>query len=248
MANSEYMEMIELPVSTCEIIVAPKKKKIAKRNVVKKVNKKIVDESKPLDSVEGSGVNLAENNVDIEKRPESDIVLYEKKEKKKFKFDLVAAQVAAIFVIVVAIILTNVFWENSGINTLIKSVFSTESITEDARSHDVFSATVPSTNEIVLEEGVMTIAAKGSVYSPVEGEIADVFEKDGEYTLTIRHSDKFKSIISGLDHAYAQKGEKVYKGIPVGYSENGECKVAMFEDDSLITAYSLDGGSIVWEK
>ena len=248
MANSEYMEMIELPVSTCEIIVAPKKKKVAKRNVVKKVNKKIIDDVKNEPALPESAPTDISYQAENEQNIGSDIVLYEKKEKKKSGFDFVAAQVAAIFVLVVGIILTNVFWENSGINTLIKSVFSTETKAEDNRAHNVFAAAAPSANEITLEEGVMTINAKGAVYAPVEGEVADVFEQDGKYTLTVRHSDKFKSVIAGLDHVYVGKGEKVYNGIPIGYSEQGECKVAMYEDNGIITAYTLDGGNIVWEE
>lgn len=238
MANNEYMEMIELPVSTCEMIVVPKKKRSVKRNVVKKVNKKIAEHVDALPE-------------DIEKSSEaedaSNFVLVEKKEKKR-GFDIVAAQVAAVFMLVVAIILTNVFWENSGINTLIKTVFSSETQTLDERTHDVFSAALPSSGEIALEEGIMTIGSDGAIYSPVEGVVAEVIDSDGKYTVTISHSDKFKTVISGLDHAYVSAGEKALKGIPVGYGVKDECKVAMFEDDKIITAYALEGGSIVWEK
>ena len=36
MSNSDYMEMIELPVSTCEIVVSPKRKKPSKRKLFKR--------------------------------------------------------------------------------------------------------------------------------------------------------------------------------------------------------------------
>ena len=238
MSNSDYMEMIELPVSTCEIVVSPKRKKPSKRKLFKRADPPAEKIVSPVDAT------LAE----AEEPCESNVVLYEKKEKKKFKFDIVAAQVTAIFVLVVAIILTNVFWEESGINTLLKSVFKTENQTTDERLFSAFKAALPSNGTIELNEGVMTITSVGAVYSPVEGEIESVFESDGKFSLTLKHSDKFKSIISGLDHSYVAQGERVYKGIPVGYTEGENCKVVMYDGDKLITGYSIDGGSIVWEK
>ena len=241
MSNSDYMEMIELPVSTCEIVVSPKRKKPSKR-IFKRVTKsEEIHKNEKAQPVETEPV---ENSREDE---ESNVVLYEKKEKKKFKVDIVAAQVTAIFVLVVAIILTNVFWEESGINTILKSVFKTEKQTTDARSFNVFSAALPSGGTIELNEGVMTIMSSGAVYSPVEGEVESVSENEGKFSLTLKHSDSFRSLITGLDHLYAEQGERVYKGIPVGYAE-ADCKVTMYDGDKPITNYTIDGGSIVWEK
>lgn len=244
MANEEYLEMIELPVSSCEMVVLPKRKRFKKSKLVKSVNKKI-------DKAEKTKVEEplpTESEIKTENEP-TDIVLYEKKEKKKFRFDIVAAQVAAVFALIVAIILTNVFWEDSGINTLIKSVFHTETTTTDDRSFTAFKPVLPCAAEkLSVENGVMTVGGGSAVYSPAEGVVADVYEADGVYTVTVKHSDKFKSVISGLTSAYAEKGDKVYNGIPVGYISDSECKVAMYENDVLLTGYALEGGAIVWEN
>lgn len=241
MANEEYLEMIELPVSSCEMVIEPKRKKFKKSKLLKKLNKKMDKESAERKEI---GAEEAEKDIDPSK-----VVLYEKKKQKKFKFDIVAAQVVAVFALVVAIILTNVFWEQSGINSLIKSVFKTEKVVTDDRAYTAFKVTLPaSESSVSASDGIMSVGENSAVYSPADGTVTDVYKKDGVYTITVSHSDKFKSIITGLEHAYAEKGERVYSGIPVGYNEREDCKIAMYQDDSLISNYTLENGAIVWKS
>ncbi|MBP5177360.1 MAG: hypothetical protein ILP02_02115, partial [Clostridia bacterium] len=44
MSNGEYSEMIELPVSTCEMVVVPTKKRLFKGRLIKKVNERSRDD------------------------------------------------------------------------------------------------------------------------------------------------------------------------------------------------------------
>ena len=245
MANEEYLEMIELPVSSCEMVVVPKKKKFARDRLIKRVNKKLrvrpeKDEQKNANIDKSAETEAGESN----------IVLYEKAQKKKFRFDIVTAQVIAIFALVVAILLTNVFWENSGINTLIRSVFNPEKQAEkDERSYTAFKASVPcGSDNITTENGVMTLKASCAVYPLAEGSVTDISEKDGKFTVTVSHSEVFKSVISGLDYSYVELGDKVFTGIPLGYLDDSECTVTMYNGGSVVTGYAVDGGAIVWES
>lgn len=246
MANEEYSEMIEMPVSTCEMIVAPEKKRFKKEKIVKKVNKKIFPAEKKKKRDDDVVQMSAENEEEL---AESSIVVYETAKRKKGRFDIVAAQVIAVFALIVAILLTNVFWENSGINTLIKSVFSPTQSTADNRAYTSFTATVPCSIELITAgDGIMTIDGSCAVYSLAEGKVTDVFESEGKYAVTVSHSDSFKSIITGLDLSYVEIGDKVYTGIPVGFVNGGDCKVMMYNSDELIKNYTLSGNDIVWES
>ena len=249
MANKDYSEMIEMPVSTCEIVVTPEKKRFKKEKVVKSVNKKMTDKDKKRGrpakekKIEEPTIEVKESEVE-----KSNVVIKEQKEKKEWKFDIVAAQVVAVFALVVAILLTNVFWENSGINVLLRSVFNPEKKVVDTRAYKAFKASVPcSADMISTDQGIMTITGSCAIYSLAEGSVTDVAEKEGKFAVTVTHSNNFKSIISGLDLSYVELGDKVYKGIPVGFVRDG-AKVMMYDGDDLITNYSLDGGAIVWES
>ena len=247
MANEEYLEMIELPVSSCEMVVVPKKKKFAREKLVRRVNKRLHARSQKGNAEPKS--EPPKENASFE-AVESNVVLYEKAQKKKFKFDIVAAQVIAVFALVIAILLTNVFWENSGINTLIRSVFGTQTKEiKDERAYTAFSASLPCSSDRITEDnGVMTLKASCAVYPLAEGAVTDISEKDGKFTVTVSHSEVFKSVISGLDFIYVELGDKVYKGIPVGYLGDSECTVSMYNGGSIVKGYAIDGGAIVWES
>jgi hypothetical protein len=153
-------------------------------------------------------------------------------------------QVVAIFALIVGIILTNIFWENSGMNNLLKTVFG-ESEIKNTAVYSSFSPLAPTKDgEISLDGGVMTFSS-GSVYSPCDGIIDNVIKTDNLYTVTVRHSDTFSTVISGLEHCYAQVGEKVYGTLPVGYSSS-QVKVSMFDSDAILTCYTLSGDEILW--
>ena len=78
--------------------------------------------------------------------------------------------------------------------------------------------------------------------------VGAISEKDGKFTVTVSHSEVFKSVISGLDFIYVELGDKVYKGIPVGYLGDSECTVSMYNGGSIVKGYAIDGGAIVWES
>ena len=249
----EYAEMLGLGVSSCDVVVKParkRRKKDVKKQVIDKVNADAaIAEEK--EKAEVACVSAAIGQADIAEPKENaeNAENAEKKAKKKFKFDIVYAEGIAVFALVIAILLTNIFWENSGINTVFKKAFGTESAQEDARTYLSFNAQAPSSDlSVSVEEGVMTFSGKGSMYPVCDGKVASVIEEDGKYTVTIDHSDVFTTVISGVDFVYADKGEEVFKYIPVCYLLSGDAKVYMYNGGALVTNYIVENGTIIWES
>ncbi len=260
MSEFDYVKMLEIPVNSCDVVVKPvkKRKKDVKKQVIEKVNGEAVAES-----LENSSVTISKNATKKSKKLNNKVdgVKAEKLKSKQKKqkpvydgddsvqiknsgFDIVSVQVVAIFVLIVGIILTNIFWEDSGINNLMRTVFKEEATVSDV-SYTSFTANLPSkTDDVALENGVMTVSA-GSVYSPCDGVVKSVAEADGVYTVTIKHSESFSTVVSGLEDVYVAVNEKVYSNIPLGYSE-GESSVSMFDGDAILTAYVLSDSQIVW--
>ena len=231
----EYAEMLGMEVSSCDVYVKPKKtrkKRELKDDVIKKVNEPEV-----------ANAEFGEFGTDIPIRSNGE-------KKKKFRFDVVYAEGVAVFLLAVTILLTNIFWENSGMNRLFKSAFGDgQTVQTDTRTNVNFNAQSPSGEmEVTLDKGVMVFSGKGSLYPVCDGKVASVVEEDGKYTITLKHSDVFKTVISGVDFVYADQGDEVFKYVPVCYVNGGDAKVSMYNKDVLVTNYAVEGGSIVWES
>lgn len=231
----EYAEMLGMEVSSCDVYVKPKKtrkKKELKDDVIKKVNEPEV-----------ANAEFGEFGTDIPVRSNGE-------KKKKFRFDVAYAEGVAVFLLAVTILLTNIFWENSGMNRLFKSAFGDgQTVQADTRTNVNFNAQSPSGEmEVTLDKGVMVFSGKGSLYPVCDGKVASVVEEDGKYTITLKHSDVFKTVISGVDFVYADQGDDVFKYVPVCYVNGGDAKVSMYNKDVLVTNYAVEGGSIVWES
>ncbi len=237
MSDMEYLEMLEIPVNSCDVTIKPSKKK--KKNVVEEVIDKVNGkESKPK---RRTPKLKPHGKVKPIKTPNSDC---ETVSVKSSKFDIVSVQVVAIFALIVGIILTNIFWEDSGMNNLMRQVFGSAS-EKNTAVYSSFSPLSPSkTEEVLLQDGVMTISS-GSVYSPCDGVVSNVNDVDGLYTVTIKHSDSFSTVISGLELCYLSKNEKVFANVPVGYSSS-EINVSMFDNNTTITSYIISENEILW--
>ena len=257
----EYAEMLRTMASSCDVVVKPakraRKKKDVKEEIVTKVNDEIAaGEVKAADELPFKEEAFGEE--EIIERPKKRFSFFGKKktettekpaEKKgRFKFDIVYAEGIAAFALVVAILLTNIFWENSGMNTFFKKAFSPAQVTTDARSYNSFNAQSPSSSlDGKVEDGVMTFSGKGALYPVCDGKVSSVKQSDdGKYEITIAHSGSFKTVISGVDYSYCDENEEVFKYIPVCYLNGGEAKVYMYNDDALVTNYVLENGSIIW--
>lgn len=261
MSGENYVEMIEIPVGSCEVVSVPGKKKFSVKGMFSKSRLFGGKKDKPLqqrkpkfeERAEESEIALSDEKpvTDLSNSFASDeaetVIKVSEKPKKKFRFDFVAAQIAAVFVLVAAILITNVVWADSGMNTLFRKVFGTENTIDD-RSHTAFTPLSPiKTGEVTLENGVMKLA-KGAVYAPVDGVVAEVKEEDGSFAVTVNHSDVFCTVVKGLGSVYIEKGDKVYTGVPLGLAGETGAEATMYESGEVVTGYTIENGGIVWQK
>ena len=160
----------------------------------------------------------------------------------------------AVLALCATILLTNLLWADSAINTFFRGLVSEEE-TVNAPDERVYSeltlGSVVSDADIqcsVSDTGVLTFTGACSVYSPYGGTIKNVAENNGTYTVEIEHTTSFTSVISGLTHAYFAAGDTVYSTIPVGYSDGAaEVSVSLYDSGSLIQSYSVnENNDIVW--
>ncbi|MBQ3234897.1 MAG: hypothetical protein IJA97_01930 [Clostridia bacterium] len=241
MSELEYVKMLEVPVNSSEVIFKQSKGK--KKDVKKRVIEKVNGEGEKDQTSEKAKKGL---RLSFKKKPKKE---KSKKEEgsveiKNGGFDIVSMQVVTIFVLIVGIILTNIFFENSGMNRLMRSALSDES-TAIEKQYSEFTALSPSkSSSVSLVDGVMTVES-GSVYSPCDGVVESVVSSDSGYVVTVCHSDSFLSVISGLESVYVSAGDTVYPSIPVGYSE-GQSNVSMFSDDAILTSYIITDERIEW--
>ena len=114
----EYAEMLgSIAVSSCEVTYKPVGKKKRKREAKQQVKEEFL-------MVEPENEQIGEEIYSYANETLSEDKVVEGSSKRKgFKFDILYAQGLAIFALIVTILLTNIFWENSGINILFKSAF-----------------------------------------------------------------------------------------------------------------------------
>ncbi len=247
MESSEYAKMLEVPISSTSVEFKPTKKKKTdvKKQIINKVNGENDNSENPKKKDKKSALTFFKNL--RVKKPKTKKITQDGEnsvEIKKGGFDIISMQVVAIFVLVVGIILTNIFFENSGMNNLMRAVFSKDE-TIATKNYTEFTALSPSkSGEVTLQDGVMTVSA-GSIYSPCDGVIESV-TKDGEFfVVTVSHSNSFTSVLSGLESVYVEAGENVYSNVPLGYS-SGITNVSMFSGDAILTGYEITNNQIVW--
>ena len=267
MDNSiEYAKMIEVPVCTCEYSFK-RKKPFFKKKLLKAVNARLAkknensgEEKNAFNASEDDFLTL--NNLDENKNQAQEQISYDEestlpvvydkvKAKREKRFNaVISAQVVAVFALVSAIILTNLFWENSAMNTLFKSVFQSEHGATTELEYDDFTLTLPiaDVSGVALENGVITISGEYSLYPVCDGKVAKVDRaENGTYTITVTHSESFSSVIEGLDMVYFAEGEEISRHMPVGYVKNS-ARVYLYNGASLLTDYATVENSIIFNK
>lgn len=247
----DYAEMLEIPVSTVNVV---KKKSL---NLFRRKGGKSETQTDELKELVVDSVNervgayvYAEDLSDV---PAGQTVANSANAKKDRGNLVIISELVAVCVIAVAIFLTNVFMPTSLINTFITSI-------ADGRS----TATEPTYNELTLssvvsdfsdadvtvsESGVLSFTAEGAVYPVCAGTVASVI-KDGElYTVQIKHTSTFSSVITGLKDVYSATGTKVAANIPFAYSDGrNEVQVSMYDGETLLNCYTLSGEVPVWNS
>ncbi|MBQ9756058.1 MAG: hypothetical protein IJV99_00495 [Clostridia bacterium] len=170
-------------------------------------------------------------------------------EKPRLKISVIGVQFIIIGALMATIFLTSALNANSGINVFLRGVFGVEqSASVDNRTHLDFTPVINVDGMATkVENGVMTFSGEGSIYPPCNGEVvSSEIDENGRYSLTIKHSEKFSSVITGLDYVYAELGGAVRGNIPVGYSKEDATMCFTGLDGSIIAGYEIIDNSVVW--
>lgn len=177
-------------------------------------------------------------------------VSVKKKVKKPFKISVIGVQLFVIGALIATIFLTNALYVDSGINVFLRSVFGTEQASNiDERKYDEFSPVISLDDgaSLTLVDGIMTLSGKGSVYASCDGVVTKCeLDENGKYTIEIAHNKNFKSILSGIDYAYAGLNDKIYYNIPVGYVKES-ATMCFLDGESVVTDYQIVNEKVVWE-
>ncbi len=235
-----YAEMLEIPVETVTVRRKERKKKEKEpdlqEQLVQEVNEKLESEDPAY----------------AESTPIARDTQYETRRKKTAR-RVRLGEFIAVCVLCAAIFLTNIFLPESAINTFVRGLFGYGTAQADERTYSEFtlSPVVNSTVDAELavsEAGVLSFTSKCSVYSPCAGKVSSVNgAADTGYTVEVKHSERFSTIISGLDAVYAGEGDEVRTNIPLGYSDGeGEIRVMFYEDGSLLNCLTVDENTLAW--
>lgn len=259
--SMEYARLIGVPITSCEYEQAKVKKSFfKKRNVINKVNCDLNNDDfsecndiKNCRDAKKLKNNFAPESVKTsagDEQNELNIKDLDQKGKKDKLNNVITAQIVAAFALIVAIILTNIFWENSGMNTLFKSVFNNQAEqNEDSRTYSDFSLNLPVKSEgVTLVKGVLSVSGEYSLYPVCDGTVEKIGKAtDGSFTVTINHSDSFSSVIEGADYVYFSEGDAVKNNLPVCHTST-KASIYLYENGNLLTDYATVENSIVFNK
>ena len=247
-----YAEMLEIPVETVTVRKRERKKPRSEAaedlgdQLVAEVNDRMAEaEAEGASDTIAEDPNFAESK-QIERKP---------KREKKWSWAAVAivSEIVAVCALCAVIFFTNIFMPNSAINTFVRGLFEGETTAVDNRDYTDFTLH-PVVNDsvdaaiTVSESGVVSFAAKCSVYSPANGTLSKVNgSKETGYTVEIKHSEKFSTIISGLDTVYLAQGDSVMYNLPVGYTDGeGAVSVMMYSGNTLLNCVSAENNKLAW--
>ncbi len=266
----EYAEMLEIPVSTVNVIRKNNKKRKVdsdesrglKEEAISRVNGKITPPYAALSNEYFESLQ-SEENAPLENENQGG--MYENIEeyvpeyptpmtrKEKAKERLLKAEFGLACALCLGIFLTNVWMPESAINTFFRSLTPDKEIV-DERDYTDFTLSsilgVGSEAEMTLSPtGILTFTQEGCVYPTADGTVSAVVQdEDGKYTVTIAHSDSFSGVIDGLDYVYYEIGQTVKHNVPVGYSNGeNEVQVAMYSDGNLLNCFSVtEENTLAW--
>lgn len=261
----EYAEMLEIPVNTVNVV--PKKKhrlQDLKLLAVCQVNRRMQVRSRERDAsfvgndpVEGESdreETLSENAGDgIAESGMRALPRFDFRDLTPAKITL-AAEFAAACVLCVVIFLTNVFLSDSAINTFLRSVIvGTESSVSKTYTDFTLSPVVSEYSTVVTsvsETGVLSFKGECSIYPACDGKVGTVSEENGVYTVVINHSDRFRSVYTGLNSVYYAQGNEVKPNVPFAYTDgSATVQVSFYQDGQMLDCYTVDAQNCLsWTK
>lgn len=239
-----YAEMLEIPVETVTMTRKEKHKR-RREDVREELSDRLVDQV-------NDRMEEPEDPLFAESRP------IEREQKTESRRDrrmrrLFIGEFAAVCALCAAIFLTNIFMPTSAINTFVRGLFqgSTETVDERTYSDFTLSPVVNDYTDVdlaVSETGILSFTAKCTVYAPCEGVLESVNgDKESGYTVELKHSDSFSTVISGLNDVYFTVGQKVKSNVPFGYTNGeGAVRVMFYSGGSLINNYTVAENTLAW--
>ncbi|MBR7186538.1 MAG: M23 family metallopeptidase [Clostridia bacterium] len=234
-----YAEMLEIPVETVTVNRREKKRKTREENLSDQL---IGEINTRLESADPAYAESKAIEREVREAP-----------KAKLARRILLGEFIAVCALCAAIFLTNLFITNSAINTFVRGLFQGNASTADARTYADFTLS-PIVNDTVDAEiavsdmGVMSFTAEGSIYAPAAGKLESVSgNAESGYSIRIRHSDSFSTIISGLDDVYKAAGDTVRTNIPFAWTDgDGEVRVMFYQNDTILNCYTVSEGAIAW--
>lgn len=236
-----YAEMLEIPVET--VTVNRKGKKRRARND-DDIADRVVDQVN--DRVESRDPAYAESTP-IERGTTLT-------RKEKIARRVLWGEFAAVCALCAVIFLTNIFVTNSAINTFVRDLWNgSETEAADTRTYSDFTLS-PVVNEYtdvelaVSDTGVMSFTAACSVYSPCAGEVSAVNgDAENGYTVELKHSDSFSTVMSGLTSVYFAVGDDVKNNVPLAYTDGTHpVRVTFYENGTLLNCYTVSEDGLAW--
>lgn len=240
----DYAEMLEIPVETVTVKRKERRKRAKEpdlsEQLVEQVNDRM-EETASADPAYAESTPIAREEKTV------------RKQDRRVRTVLIV-EFAAICALCATIFLTNIFLTDSAINTFVRGLFQgTTSAQADTRTYSDFQLS-PVVNDYteteiaVSETGVLSFTANCSVYAPCDGTLVAVNgNAESGYTVEIKHSDSFSTIMSGLDSVYYAQGDKVKSNLPLAYTDGeGEVRVMFYSNGTLLNCYTVNGANISW--
>lgn len=251
----DYAEMLEIPVETVTVRKRERKKSRRQAETADLGEQLVTQVNGRMEEAEAAeDAATADFEPDPNFAESKQIERSEKPAKKKRGVKaILIGELAAVCALCGVIFLTNIFMTDSAINTFVRGLFQGNAQTADNREYSDFKLTPVVSDGVdaalnVSETGVLSFEAKCSVYAPASGKLSKVNgSKETGYTVEVRHSDKFSTVISGLDTVYLSEGDTVMSTIPVGYTDGeGAVNVMMYSGETLLNCYSAENNKLVW--
>lgn len=245
MDNLEYAEMLEIPVSTVNVV---KKRGFFRRKAVQKEDLKDDVLASVNSRAEAEDVSVRADFIQTEDLTEP--VATKTKTSDGTNTILIAEAVAACL-LAGGIFLTNALVDNTAINNLVAG-FSQPTVQEINYTDLELSPVVSQLSDAEVSQtagGVITFTGQTAIYPVCDGTVSSVTESDGLYTVEIAHTSTFSSVFTGLSNVYYAAGDEVKANIPFAYSDgSNEVRVSMYDGDTVISGYTLDGAVPVWNS
>lgn len=234
-----YAEMLEIPVETVTVNRREKKRRAREEDLPEQVVERVNDR------VESGDPAYAESRtIEREVRPARGVGLSRR---------ILIGEFAAALALCALIFLTNIFLTDSAINTFVRGLFTGTADAADTRVYSDFtlSSVVNDYTDVELavsETGVLSFTAACSVYAPCEGEVAAVHgDAENGYTVELRHSDSFSTVMSGLTNVYFAQGDNVPSNVPLAYTDGTHTvRVTFYENGSLLNCYTVGEDGLAW--